>query len=64
MIKGKRLNKLEDMFSTAASSTEDVVSEEEESGDEEEEDKKPKVRNWPQGIFYGIVIKWSVAIGV
>ncbi|XP_041964555.1 1-phosphatidylinositol 4,5-bisphosphate phosphodiesterase delta-1b isoform X1 [Alosa sapidissima] len=42
VIKGKRLNKLEDCFSTEASSTKDVVSEEEESGDDEEEDKKPK----------------------
>lgn len=57
MIKGKRLNKLEEIFSTAASSTEDVVSEEEESGDDEEEDQKPKVRNRPQGISYVIVMK-------
>ncbi|XP_062385367.1 1-phosphatidylinositol 4,5-bisphosphate phosphodiesterase delta-1b isoform X2 [Sardina pilchardus] len=42
VIKGKRLNKLEDCFSTEASSTEDIVSEEEESGDDEEEDQKPK----------------------
>ena len=48
MIKGKRLNKLEDSFTTKANSTEDIVSEEEESGDdEEEEDQKPKVHNWP-----------------
>lgn len=57
MIKGKRLNNLEEIFSTAASSTEDVVSEEEESGDDEEEDQKPKVRNRPQGISYVIVMK-------
>ncbi|XP_042559637.1 1-phosphatidylinositol 4,5-bisphosphate phosphodiesterase delta-1b isoform X2 [Clupea harengus] len=43
VIKGKRLNKLEDSFTTKANSTEDIVSEEEESGDdEEEEDQKPK----------------------
>ncbi|KAL2097384.1 hypothetical protein ACEWY4_006591 [Coilia grayii] len=43
VIKGKRLNKLEDSFTTDASTTEDIVSEEEESGDDaKEEDQKPK----------------------
>ncbi|XP_063075169.1 1-phosphatidylinositol 4,5-bisphosphate phosphodiesterase delta-1b isoform X2 [Engraulis encrasicolus] len=42
LIKGKRLNKLEDSFATEANTAEDDVTEEEESGDDEEEDQKPK----------------------
>lgn len=41
LIKGKRLNKLEDSFKHNSCSTEEEVSEEEESGDDDE-DEKPK----------------------
>lgn len=45
LIKGKRLNKLEAIFSQAAAAEDTDVTEEEESGDEDEDEQKGKVRD-------------------
>lgn len=44
LIKGKRLNKLEAMFSQEAAAEDTDLTEEEESGDEDEDEQKGKVR--------------------
>lgn len=45
LIKGKRLNKLEAIFSQAAAADDTDVTEEEESGDDDEDEQKGKVRD-------------------